>query len=485
MAARARSSQVAAVDLGASSGRVILGTVTPDTVELREVQRFVNQPVELPDGLHWDALRLYAEMLSGLRGASTLANGLDSIGIDSWGVDYGLVDDAGVLLNNPVAYRDARHAEGVKRVEAAISPKELYAINGLQFQPFNTVYQLAGAAREPWFAAARTMLLMPDLLGFWLTGVAAAERTNASTTGLLDARSHAWDLELAGRLGLPTRLFAELRDPGDRLGSVTRRVSSAIGHEVDLPVTLVGSHDTASAVVAVPAADDAFAYVSCGTWSLVGVELSAPVVTDEGRRANFTNEAGVDGRVRYLRNVMGLWLLQESMRTWEREGIPVDLDGLLASAASLPPGGPIVDAGSQAFLEPGDMPARIRDACRASDQRLPETQPEVVRCILDSLAAAHAQAVSDATRLTGRSVRTVHIVGGGSQNRLLCQLTADACGLPVVAGPVEATTLGNVLVQARALGTIEGDLERLRALVRSSQPLEHYEPQPNLTHVDG
>ncbi|HVL52961.1 MAG TPA: FGGY-family carbohydrate kinase, partial [Vitreimonas sp.] len=255
------------------------------------------------------------------------------------------------------------------------------------------------------------------------------------------------------------------------------------GLPASVVVTLVGSHDTASSVVGVPAADDAFAYVSCGTWGLVGVELDAPIVTDESRAANFTNEGGVDDRIRYLRNVMGLWLLQESLRTWQRAGLPAELDPLIAAAGDVPPGGPVVDPDDPAFLPPGDMPARIAEACHRTGQPIPATQPEVVRCILDSLATAFASAIHDASRLSGRDVRVVHVVGGGARNELLCQLTADASGLPVLAGPVEATALGNVLVQARAHGRIRGDLATLRALVRATHPVRRYEPRPTASPV--
>jgi rhamnulokinase len=465
---------VAAVDLGASSGRVVVGRVSDRALDFSEVHRFPNGPVTSPLGLRWDAAALRREILEGLRRAATVADDLAGIGVDAWGVDYALLDAGGELVAEPFHYRDERTARGVERVHAIVPPERLYERTGLQFLPFNTLYQLA-AEPDASLAAAATMVLIPDLVGTWLTGRPAAERTNASTTGLLDAASATWAWDVIDALGLPRRLFAELSDPGDRLGPLGDDVAASTGLPAATPVIHVGSHDTASAVVGVPAAGNSFAYISCGTWGLVGVELDEPVVTDASRAANFTNERGVDGKVRFLRNVMGLWLLQESMRTWAEAGEPADLERILAGAAYLPRGGPTIDPNDPAFLPPGDMPARIDAALQRTGQPAPATREAVVRCILDSLAAAFASAVRNASRLSGRRVETVHLVGGGARNDLLCRLTADACELPVVAGPVEATALGNVLVQARAAGWIAGDLEALRARIRATQTLRRYE----------
>ncbi len=471
---------VVAVDIGASSGRVILGRVDPDRVELEEVHRFLNEPVRLPDGLHWDVLRIYQEILAGLRKAAESAEAagrsVQSVGIDSWAIDYGLIDSGGALLYQPFHYRDDRTAAVIENVHAVLSPQTLYARTGLQFLPFNTIYQLAASRRSPGFDAAAAVLLVPDLLAYWLTGVQGAERTNASTTGLLDASTRTWATDLAEPIGLSPAILPRLRDPGEALGSLTDAVREATGLRDDTRVILVGSHDTASAVVGVPAADRRFAYIACGTWSLVGVELDEPILGEASRAANFTNEAGVDGRVRYLRNVMGLWLLQESMRRWAQEGSIEELETLLAAAARLPAGGPTFDPDDAVFLPPGDMPARVVAACRAHGGTVPETRPAIVRTILDSLALAHARTLADAVRLSGASVHTVHLVGGGALNELLCQLTADACGLPVVAGPTEATALGNVLIQGRALGVLRGDLEALRTLARTSSVTRRYAP---------
>lgn len=458
----------AAVDLGASSGRVMVGRVGPDSLELTEAHRFPNRPVRVPEGLRWDVLSLYAGVLDGLRAAGRV----DSVGIDSWAVDYGLLDADGTLLGNPVHYRDARTEGVAEKVWASVPAAELYAATGLQYAPFNTLYQLTAAASSTQLAQARRLLLIPDLLTYWLTGEQGTELTNASTTQLIDPRTRDWSHGVAARLGIDLSLFAPLRQPGDPAGLLRAEVLAETGLTGPVPVTAVGSHDTASAVAAVPATGERFAYICTGTWSLAGLELAAPVLTEESRAANFTNELGLDGTVRYLRNIMGLWLLQECVRAW---GDP-ELGGLLRAAAAVPALRSVVDAGDAAFLAPGRMPERIADACRASGQPVPASPAEFTRCILDSLALAHRRAIEDAQRLADHPVDVVHVVGGGTRNALLCQLTADACGLPVVAGPTEAAALGNVLVQARTHGPA-GDLTAVRRLLARTQPLTRYEPQ--------
>ena len=467
---------VAAVDLGASSGRVMVGRVGPNTLELEEAYRFANDPVALPDGLHWDVLRLHHEIIEGLRRAARLDASIGSVGVDGWGVGFGLLDPSGRLLGNPYHYRDGRTALGVERVHAVVSRERLYELTGTQFMPINTVYQLAAALGTAELENAGTLLLIPDLIGYWLSGCAHAEATNASTTGLFDPVAGSWAMDLIGKLGLPAAILPDLVHAGDSLGAIRPGVIADTGLARDAVLTAVGSHDTASAVVGVPADDERFAYVSCGTWALVGVELGAPILGAASQQCNFTNELGVDGRIRYLRNVMGLWLLQESVRAWEREGGRVDQAELLAAAAEMPRGGSVIDLDDPAFLPPGDMPERIEAQCRATDQPIPPSRPALVRCILDSLALAFGSAIDDARRLSGLDIASIHIVGGGSRNDLLCQLTADVCHLPVIAGPVEATALGNVLVQARAQGLIQGDLATMRSVVRATQTLRRFEP---------
>lgn len=459
---------VAAVDLGATSGRVMLAHVGPGELQLRQVARFPNGPVDIGGELHWDITALYGGVLDGLATAVREEPGLASIGVDSWAVDYALLR-SGVRQGDPFHYRDARNAPAAAEVTARIGADELYRRNGLQFLPFNTLFQLAA---EPELDDDASMLLIPDLFAFWLTHREVAERTNASTTGLLRVTDREWDDELIARLGYPRGMFPELVDAGTVIGEVEPRVSFEIGADAPIQVTAVGSHDTASAVVAVPATTPDFAYISLGTWGLVGVELDAPVLTEESRRANFTNEGGVDGRVRYLKNVMGLWLLTECVREWG-----ADLTDLLAQAAAVTAAMPLLDVDDPRFATPGDMPGKVASWFADHGLPAPTTPAEVVRSILAGLAEAFAATVRRAVELSGHPVSVVHIVGGGSQNTLLCQLTADAVGLPVLAGPVEATAIGNVLVQARALGYVSGDLEALRALVASVFPTIRYEPR--------
>ena len=471
----------AAVDIGASSGRVILGRIKGSgaaaSVELEVVHRFPNGVVEIDGGLRWDFDALFAEVLKGLAAAATVAAVQDetitSIGIDTWAVDYGLVNRAGELTARPYSYRDDRSRAAVAPVHQKLDPARLYGTTGLQFLQFNTLYQLA---TEPDLDGVQA-LLIPDLIAFLLTGQRRTEATNASTTGLFDAVAGEWATEFLAALGLPKKLFPPLVQPGETVGTLLPEVASQVGLPAGTKVVAVGSHDTASAVAAVPAQEENFAYISSGTWSLVGLELKHPVLTEASREANFTNERGVDGTIRYLRNMGGLWLLSECQRSWAGEGFTRELTALLAAAAALPPGGPQINPDDSYFIAPDNMPDRIRAAVRRTGDILPDDPAAITRCIMDSLASGYARTIRDAERLADRSVDVVHIVGGGSQNRLLCQLTADATGKRVVAGPVEATALGNVLVQARAAGQVTGGLAELRKLVSGSHELRTFTPE--------
>ncbi|MGW3955523.1 rhamnulokinase [Streptomyces sp. NPDC004752] len=467
----------AAADLGATSGRVIVGRVGPDNLDLAEVHRFDNTPVQLPTGLHWDILALYRGVLDGLREAGR-GGEIASIGVDSWAVDYGLLDATGALLGNPFHYRDPRtSAEVVERVWGQVSAEELYRVGGLQHLPFNTVFQLAAARGSSQLNTAQTMLLIPDLINHWLTGTIGAEATNASTTALFDARARTWSKPVVTGIGLDPQLLPPLHRPGDPVGTLLADAAAATGLPQSTPVTAVASHDTASAVAAVPAVNGPnFAYISCGTWSLAGIELKAPVLTAASRTANFTNELGIDDTVRYLRNIMGLWLLSECQRDWQARGIATPLQTLLAQAAQAKPFAALVDPDAPEFLAPGNMPARLAAFCERTGQTPPVSQGAVVRCILESLALAHRHTLRQAARLANRDVDVIHLVGGGSRNDLLCQLTADAAGLPVIAGPTEATALGNILVQARSQDMVH-DLSSMRSLVAGTQHLRHYRPR--------
>jgi rhamnulokinase len=454
----------AAIDLGASTGRVLTGRLDGERMALTECRRFANRPVRLPSGLRWNLLSLFAESLEALRDAGPLR----SVGVDTWGVDYALLDERGCVLGLPFHYRDGRSDAMVERAFARVSREEQYAVTGIQTLPFNTVFQLLADEGTAALRSASRLALVPDLLALWLSGELANERTNASTTGLLDAATGAWAGGLVERLGLPGPLFGELVEPGTLLGPALPE------HELGpLPVHTVASHDTASAFVAAPIRDEHAAILSSGTWSLLGLELPAPVLTDAAREANLTNERGVDGTTRLLKNVMGLWLEQECARTWGLGHAEI-----FAAAAAAPGGGALFDPDDDAFLPPGDMPARIAAAGRRSGQPEPVGTGPIARAILESLACKYRLVLERLEAVSGREVRRIHVIGGGAQVELLCRLTADLTGREVLAGPVEATALGNVLVQARASGEL-GCLADVRRVAAASADCARYEPSPD------
>jgi len=431
--------------------------------------------VRVGNHIHWDVLGLHRGILDGIRVAGRMGR-LDSIGIDSWGVDYGLLDADGALLGNPVHYRDDRTRDVVDLVVGNLGALNLYRRSGIAVMPFNTIFQLVAGRDDAQFALARTLLLVPDLLAYWLTGSLGAEETNASTTQLLGIDGSGWDDGLIEKIGVSRHLFPALRRPGEQLGPVLPEVLAETGLDHAVAFTAVASHDTASAVAAVPAVDSGFAFISSGTWSLVGVELDKPVLSEESLAAGFTNERGVDGSILFHRNVMGLWLLQESIRTWERLGRSFSLEELLSWAAVEPPLRSVFDPDDPVFFPPGDIPARITNLCRSLGQPTVETPAQITRSILDSLALAYRRSSHLACALSGKRVEVIHIVGGGVHNTLLCQLTANACGLPVVAGPVEAAAIGNALVQAQALGAVPAGRWAARAIVVNRMELLVYEP---------
>jgi rhamnulokinase len=460
--------RVAAVDLGASSGRVVIGYGTERGFSLREVHRFPNQPRPVGGVLRWDARALFAGIRDGLRAAAADGS-VDAVSVDGWGVDYGLLDDDGELTADPACYRDARTEApfgAVSRGVAGVDAARLYRATGIAVHPFNTVFQLM-AERD--LDRAAHVLLVPDLMTYWLSGQLGTEVTNASTTGLLDTRVMKWVDPVAAALSVPIKMFPRLRAAGEVAGPAAADLGLARP-----PQVIVGpSHDTAAAVAGVPAAGEGFAFVCTGTWALVGVELPAPVITEAARRAGFSNEAGVDGCTRFLRNVTGFWLLQECAREWQRD----DLDELTRAAGRVAGRRALIDVQDPVFLPPGGMTERIIRACQRATGVVLSAEAEIVRCILDSMAVAIRHAVRDAVRLTGRPARTVHVVGGGVANALFCQLVADACQLPVVAGPVEAACWGNALIQARALGVAGQSLPELRSLVRQAVRLIEYRPE--------
>jgi rhamnulokinase len=460
----------AAIDLGASSGRVVLGRLDGGAVSLQEVHRFPNEPLRLPDGLHFDPLALLQGSLDGLRKATAEAP-LRGVAVDAWGVDYALLDGDGGLVGTPFHYRDGRGHAHVERAFERVPAAELYAVSGIQSLPYNTVFQLLADEGSERFELAAHLSLVPDLMAYWLSGELVNESTAASTTGLLAAASGTWAVELIDRLGLPPRLFGPLVEPGTELGPLLEH------HELgSAPVIAVAAHDTASAFAGTPLSGPGAMVISCGTWSCVGVELGAPVLDARAEAFNVTNERGVDGTIRLLKNVMGLWLIEQSRRTLSQSGAPSAYEDLLRLADEATPDVPLFDPDNDDFLPPGDMPARIAAACEAVGQRPPDGPGELVRSILVSIACKYRRTLEGLEEVSGRPIDTVHLIGGGSQNALLCQLTADITGRPVLAGPVEATALGNVLVQARADGQLGSFAELREASVASARPVT-YEPR--------
>jgi rhamnulokinase len=460
-----------AIDLGASSGRVMLGRWHQRRFGLRELHRFPNGPVSVMGRLHWDVLRLWQEIKEGIaRYAEDYGGPPAGIGIDTWAVDFALLDGAGEMLGDPYHYRDRRTIGIPEYTDGRVPPHRLYERTGIQRLLINTLYQLVSMRRadDPRLGVAETLLLIPDLLHYWMTGRIVAEYTNATTTQFYDARAQGWAVDLLEELDLPTRILPPVVAPGTVLDPLLPQVRQEVGLGGPVPVIATATHDTASAVAAVPGLDERSAYISSGTWSLVGVETIEPILSDRARELNFTNEGGVGGTIRLLKNVAGLWLLQECRRWWQREGKSYTWPDLVTLAEPAPPLRSVVDPDAPDFVNPGDMPAAIRTYCRRTGQPEPETDGEVVRCCLESLALKHRWVLSALEELTGRRLETIRIVGGGSQNRLFCQLTADACQRRVVAGPVEATALGNILVQALASGHLP-DIAAGRLAVAASE----------------
>jgi rhamnulokinase len=465
-----------AVDLGASSGRVMLGQWDGARFDLHELHRFVNQPVQVLGALHWDALRLWGEIKTGIaRYAAQFDTPLAGIGVDTWGVDFALLDRAGRLIGNPISYRDPRTDGMIERVFAIVPRHQVFAQTGIQVMPINTLYQLMSLAGDPWLADADSLLLMPDLFHYWMTGVKAVEYTNASTTQMLDCRARRWATELLEQLKIPTHFLPPTVAPGTILGNLLPDLLSETGLRGPAPVIAPGSHDTASAVAAIPGLDASSAYISSGTWSLVGVEIAQPILSDAALELNITNEGGVADTIRLLKNVAGLWLIQESQRQWQREGTLYDWEALLALAGQATPFASLIDPDAAEFLHAGDMPARIRAFCAHTGQPVPESVGAIVRCCLESLALRYRWVIEALERVAGLEVATIRVGGGGSQNQMLCQFTADACQRAVVTGPVEATALGNVMIQAIATGYLP-DIAAGRRAIAASIEQRTFEP---------
>lgn len=467
-----------AFDLGAASGRAMVGQLDGDHLRLEEVHRFVNCAVQVPGSLHWDVLRIWTEIKHGLGlAAKAHGEGLVAVGLDTWGVDFGLLAADDRLLGNPYHYRDGR-TDGMMEEAFQLVPRaEIYERTGIQFMQLNSLYQLLAMAKagSPELFTAHTLLNMPDLFSFWLSGRKASEFTIASTTQCYDPRAGDWARDMLDRMGIPTHIFGTIVPPGTVLDRLLPSVAEETGSP-PIPVIASAAHDTASAVAAVPASGPDYIYLSSGTWSLMGVEVKEPIITEQSLAYDFTNEGGVNNTFRFLKNIMGLWLVQECRREWTRIGQSYSYEDLTRMAAEAPPFGPLVSLKDSRFLAPGDMPTRIQAFCRETGQAIPETKGQIIRCALESLALEYRWVAERLDEMVGRRLPTIHVIGGGSQNELLNQFGADATGRTVIAGPVEATAVGNVLVQARALGYI-GSSAEARALVRRSFKVTTFEPE--------
>ncbi|TVY02236.1 rhamnulokinase [Cohnella terricola] len=470
-------SNVLAFDLGASSGRALLGRLVGGKIEVEELHRFPNDPVQVGDRLHWDILRLYHEIKQGLLKAKHHGIELQSMAIDSWAVDFGFIGKNGELVGNPYHYRD-RHTDGaMESLFAEIPPSVIFARTGIQFLPFNTIYQLYALkqAKSPLLNEGNRFLMIPDLLRYFLTGQIHNEFTNATTTQLYNPIEKSWDAELLRMLELPKSWFGDVLQPGAKAGNLQASVCEELGIG-SIPVYAVAEHDTGSAVAAVPATEGSFAYLSCGTWSLMGTEVDKPVLHDLAQKLNFTNEGGVADTYRLLKNIMGLWVLQECRREWDREGKSYSFPELVQMAGAAKPFASFIDPDDSEFLPPGDMPSRIADYCRKTGQEPPKTVGEFVRCILESLALKYRYVFELTERLSVQRFNGLHMVGGGIQNELLCQWTANAIGKPVLAGPSEGSAIGNLAVQWIAQGEF-ADIWEARRVIRESFPIKIYEPE--------
>jgi rhamnulokinase len=471
-----------AFDLGAESGRAMLGHFQDGLLKLEEVHRFPNGPVRIGSSLHWDILRLWSELQQGLKLASQRSGCiLRGVGVDTWGVDFALLAADDTLIGNPYHYRDSRTDGMLAWAFQRLPRQEIYRTTGVQFMQLNSLYQLLALVKagSPALDIARSFLTIPDLLNFWLTGRKVNEFTNATTTQCFDPLHGGWAMEMLEKLGLPTHLFGEIVPPGTVLGNLRSSIIEDC-YCPPLPVIAPATHDTGSAVAAVPARGTDHIYISSGTWSLMGVEIIHPLITPESLASNFTNEGGVNGTIRFLKNIMGLWLVQECRREWSHLGSTYSYDDLSALAAAAPPFTALIDPDDDRFLPPGDMVKRIQGYCRETGQPVPDSPPPVIRCILESLALEYRWVAERLEKLLQKPLPVVHIIGGGSQNRLLNQFTADALNREVIAGPVEATAIGNLLVQALGLGILPS-LSEARQVVRDSFNVTHFLPADRST----
>ena len=468
--------KVLALDFGASSGRAIVGTFDGEKISLKEIHRFTNDPVILVDTMYWDVLRLFHDIKTGLIKAKQEGK-IQSLGIDTWGVDFGLLDKNGKLLENPVHYRDARTKGMMEKVFSKIDKEKLYNVTGNQFMELNTIFQLMAIKEQQpeLLDRAETMLLMPDLLNYFLSKEKCTEYTIASTTQLLDAKSKKWSSEIIENLNLPKNIFTNIVQPGTKIGKLSKEISEELGID-SIDVIAVAGHDTQSAMVAVPTQEEDFIFLSCGTWSLLGTELAEPIINETSAKLNITNEGGAANKTSFLKNIIGLWLIQESRRQWIREGKEYGFGELEQVASKVGKIDSFIDTDNEEFIPAGNVPKRIREYCERTGQYVPQNEAEIVRCIDQSLAIKYRYALEQIEASTGKKYQAINIIGGGIQSKLLCQLTANVCGRKVIAGPVEATVMGNIALQLIALGEIK-DIKEAREVIANSENVTVYEPQ--------
>ncbi|MBR6693833.1 MAG: rhamnulokinase [Clostridia bacterium] len=460
--------RVLAFDFGASSGRAMIATLKDGKIDMKEIHRFANDPVLVGERLSWDILRLYHEIKQGIV-LAVQDGGFDAIGIDTWGVDFGLINRHGELIGNPANYRDTRTEGMPEEVYKIISEQEIYSTAGIQKMNFNTLYQLYYLAkyRPETLNEAETFLMIPDLFAYFLTGKKRLEYTNASTTNILDAKSKTINKEMLAKLGIKNDIFPEMIFPGETYGNLLPEICEEL-HCESVPVIAVPTHDTASAVYAVPTKEKDYAYISCGTWSLFGTVVDEPILSEESRKIGFTNEGAYDGKIRYLRNIMGLWLIQQSRGEWKRQGLNVSFDEMENSARAAEPFKCFVNPDAVDFVAPGNMPKRVTEFCKRTGQFVPESMGEVLRCIYQSLAMKYRLAIEEMQKITGKKYECIYMIGGGIKDKLLCQLTANACGIKVMAGPVEATVTGNIVTLFSAFGLIKDETEAKDIIINST-----------------
>lgn len=473
----AKSQNYLAVDFGAESGRVLVGMFDGKKVTLKDIHRFPNGPVRLINSLHWDVLRLFSEVKQGIQlYVKEYGPQVKSIGIDTWGVDYALLDKQDVLLGNPYHYRDSRTDGMYEEAFNRVPREEIFELTGIQFMKLNTIFQLLSMVvqKSPVLDTAHTLLMMPDLFNFWLTGIKVSEFTDASTSQLFDPRANTWSEPLFKKLGIPFKIMSGIIQPGSVVGHLLQSLQDELGLQ-KIPVIAPGTHDTASAVAAVPAVEKEYAYISSGTWSLMGAEITKPIINSKSLEYNFTNEGGISNTFRFLKNIMGLWPIQESRRQWALEGTTYSYDELIKMAFEAKPFSAIFNPDDESFLSPGDMPKRIREFCVKTKQNVPQDKGSIVRMALEGLALKYRWTLEKMEEILGYKVKVIHLVGGGCQNKLLNQFTADAIGRPVIAGPIEATALGNILVQAMGNGEL-ASVSEIREVVRNSFELTTFKP---------